>query len=410
MIGAWSGLLLVVLGAVLAAPALVAVGIIVGLVWVARSPWARFELRGLTYERRLSAGRAVVGETIGLDLVVHNPKLLPVPWLEVEDFVSVEARVDGRELERSELPGFAILRTTWTVGPFERVTRRLRIVADRRGLYQLDATRLQVADLFAQRSEAREETGPRLHYRVVPRSLSVRAAVPVSLLPGATRTRRGLFEDPALFAGVRPYQPGDPLRRVHWKATARLHRPVSRRLDPAHAAELVIACDAQTVPGPFWLRHYDDDLVESLYTTAMSLARELVDSGVACGLAANGYGTLRQRSLYLPPSAASAQVVRIADELAALSRSASRPFAGLLAELGRRTPPATAVLALSARDPADFLPVLRRLAAMGRPVRLVALGPDAAVAVASARAAGIAAQRAVLEPDWRTADALALAD
>jgi len=30
-----------------------------------------------------------------------------------------------------------------------------------------------------------------------------------------------LFEDPTRISGVRPYELGDPLNRVHWRATAR---------------------------------------------------------------------------------------------------------------------------------------------------------------------------------------------
>src|SRR5205823_13735098 len=68
---------------------------------------------------------------------------------------------------------------------------------------------------------------------------------------------------------------------------------------------------------------------------------------------------------------------RLADELAALSRWASLPFATLLDELGRRLPPSTSILALTAEAQNDVLPVLRRMMAGGRQVRLMALGPDA---------------------------------
>lgn len=407
MIGGGIALLLIVIGALLGAPGLIAVGVIVVLVWVLRTLWTRFGLRRLTYERRIDATRAAVGDEIGLELTVRNRKLLPLPWLGVDDQVTAQATVGGHPLEASDVPGYANLRTTWTVGWFERATRRLRIVADRRGVYQFRGARLRVADLFA-REFAMEERAAPLRYRVVPRSVPVRAGAPLSQLPGSARVRRGLFEDPALFAGVRPYHPGDPLRRIHWKATARLRRPVSRRYDPGHERELIIALDAQTLPGAFWVMHYDDDLVEGLCTAAMSMARGLIGAGVACGMAANGYAIGPRRSVYLAPSASPAQVERIADELAALSRWASLPFAKLLDGLGQRSAPATTIVALSSRSPEEFLPVMRRLAATGRPVRLAAFGPEAPAAAARARAAGLPADVARLNPDWRTADALEL--
>ncbi len=221
MIGLGAGLVLVVVGAIFHAPGLVAVGVIVALVWLLRSLWTRFGLRNVTYERKLGATRALVGEEISLELTVRNRKLLPLPWLQVEDFVSEGMTVSGRDLEPSDQPGYGILRTTWTLGWFQRATRRLDIVAARRGIYDFSAAHLRVADLFAPDSVESEQRD-KLVYRVVPRHVPVRASAPLSDLPGATKVPRGLFEEPALFAGVRPYQPGDALRRIHWKASARL--------------------------------------------------------------------------------------------------------------------------------------------------------------------------------------------
>ena len=409
MIGLGAGLVLIVFGAFLRAPGLIAVGVIVDLVWLLRTLWTRYGLRGVSYERKLGATRALVGEEIPLELIVRNRKILPLPWLEVEDFVSEGAYFVDRPLEPSDQPGFAILRTTWTLGWFQRVTRRVQIVAERRGIYEFSTVRIRVADLFAP-DKVEAEHVDKLRYRIVPRYVPVRAAAPLSQLPGSTRVRRGLFEDPALFAGVRPYQPGDPLRRIHWKATARLQRPVSRRYDPVHERDVVIALDAQTLSGPFWMMHFDDDLVEGLCVAAMSMARSFIVSGIACGLSVNAYTQESiSRSVYIGPSSANTQLERIADQLADISRWPSLPFATLLHGLGRRIPPTTSVIALTALDQDDVVHVLRRLRGSGRQVQLAALGRNSASAVARARALGVPATVARLEPDWRSADALEMA-
>lgn len=406
MIGLGAGVVLIVFGAFLRAPGLIAVGVIVDIVWLLRTLWTRFGLRGVTYERKLGATRALVGEEIPIELTVRNRKWLPLPWLEVEDFVSEGAHFADRPLEPSDQPGFGILRTTWTLGWFQRVTRRFHVVAERRGIYDFTTVRLRVADLFAPDKVDLEHVD-KLTYRIVPRYVPVRASAPLSRLPGSTRVLRGLFEEPALFAGVRPYQPGDPLRRVHWKATARLGRPVSRRYDPVHERDVVIALDAQTLSGAFWMMHYDDDLVEGLCVTAMSLARAFIGSGVACGLAVNAYSQQSiSRSVYIAPSAANAQIGQIADQLADISRWPSLPFATLLHGIGRRIPPTTSIVALTALDSHDVTYILRRMAGSGRNVQLAALGRNSADAVARARALGVPATTARLEPDWRSADAL----
>ncbi len=407
MIGAAGGLGLIVLGSLLFSPALIGVGAIVELVWLLRSLWTRYGLRGVSYERRLDRTRATIGEEIGLELVVRNRKLLPLPWLSVDDLVTSGASVVGRDFEPSVLPGFVALRTTWTLGWFERVTRRLRIEADRRGVYDFREAHLQVADLFGREKDVEERPLP-LRYRVVPRHVPVTGLDVLSAIPGPALAKGGLFEEPTLFAGVRPYQAGDPRRRIHWKATARLGQPVSRRFDPGHDRELLIALDVQTVSGPFWLMQYEDELSEGLCTAAMSLARSLIADGFACGLAANGYSAVPGRGVFLAPGGAPAQVARIADELAGLSRWPSMPFANLLDRLGRRVPRSTAILALTSRPAREVLPVLRRLQRTGRRVRLAGLGPHGPQGLTDARTMGITAAVVRLAPDWRTARALEL--
>jgi uncharacterized protein (DUF58 family) len=397
--------LLLLTGVLLEAAALVSVGVLLGLVALLRTLWSRYGLRSLGYERRLSAPRVPWGERLELDLVVRNAKVLPLPRLRIDDVVSRDAHLEGVELVPSADSGFAELRQAWSIGWFERVTRRIQVIGSRRGRFRITRARLEVSDLFGDAS-AVEERSLVTTWRVVPRSVPVRTAGTDTPSTREARAPRGLVEEPSLFAGVRPYQPGDPVRRIHWKATARVGRPVTRRFDPAREREVVIAVDLQTVPGASWRLAWDDDLVEGLCVAALSLARSLVADGVAVGLAANAYSDRPQRSVYVPPAATPAQLATIADYLADLSPYPSMPFERLLAGVARRAPLGCAVLALSGRDPATFLPVLRRLGAQGYRAGHAALGPEATRWRARARAHGVPSTAYRLRPDWRTADAL----
>ena len=44
------------------------------------------------------------------------------------------------------------------------------------------------------------------------------------------------LEDPIRIAGARDYRPGDPLKRMHWKATARTGELQVRLVDPSTTA------------------------------------------------------------------------------------------------------------------------------------------------------------------------------
>src|SRR5579883_3103307 len=47
--------------------------------------WYRFCFTGIVYRRQVSERQVFFGETITLRLSIENHKLLPLPWLEVED-------------------------------------------------------------------------------------------------------------------------------------------------------------------------------------------------------------------------------------------------------------------------------------------------------------------------------------
>ena len=336
--GAVLALLLIVVGALLGSGGLVLAGVLTALVIAVQSVWSRFGLRSLEYERHLSATRVPWGERVELDLVVRNAKALPLPWLQIDDLVTHGADIADRHLTESAQRGVDVLRGTWSVGWFERVTRRFQIVGSRRGTYRFTAAELRVADLFA-RTTRSEERPLRTTYRVIPRIVSVRSALAQSPSVGATRAAKGLFEEPSLFAGVRPYQPGDPLRRIHWKATARVGRPVSRRYDPGREREVLIALDMQTMSEAWWMLNWDDAVVEGLCIAALSLARSFLLDGTAVGLAVNAFSDRPQRTVYLPPQRRARPGRGPSPTCWRMSAHiASVPFEGLLADVTRRAP------------------------------------------------------------------------
>ena len=401
---AYIALIVMVVGALIGAGGLLFAGLLMGMVLALRSVWSRYGLHALEYERRLSAHRVLWGERIGLDLIVRNGKPLPIPWLRIDDTVTHGAEVVGRELTPALQRGFDILRETWSIGWFERVTRHLQIEGTRRGSYRFTSAELRVADLFAS-TQRIEERPIATMFRVVPRIVSVRSPLTNSPV-GSVKATKGLYEEPSLFAGVRPYQAGDQLRRIHWKATARLGVPVTRRYDPAREREVLIAVDMQTMPGAAWMLNWDDDLVEGLCVASLSLARTFIGDGIAVGLAVNAFSDRPQRTVFVPPSAAAGQLAAMADLLADVSPYVSVGFDRLLADVARRAPLGCSVMALSSRDPVEFAATLRRLRAQGYAVTVAAFGPDADRWTARARSLGLSSAGYQLDPDWRTADAL----
>ena len=410
--GGWVALaaLMVAIGALAEAPGLLLIAAITLGYGTLTRIWTRYGAGRVEYQRHLGSTRAVAGDTVALDISIWNRKRLPLPWIAADDPITDGIVVSERPImERdNEHIDRRVLRNAWALAWYERVVRHFHLEARRRGVYEFGPVRIQVRDILGRHAGSGEIAGEDTLV-VSPRSVRLalrgRDAAPI----GERRARQSLFADPALFGGVRPFQPGDSIRRVHWRATARLGSPVSRRFEPARGRVVMIALDVQTLPGPHWEMTYDDGAFESLCVAAVSLARQLLDEGASCGIAAAGFTGTMQRVAYLPPQAAHGQLARIAGLLARTGPVSSGPYPALLTWLTRRVPPGCVVLTLSVRDPRSYLPAMQRLARSGYPVEHVALGADGPGHAAAARRAGIRARSASLDPNWEEADALVLA-
>jgi uncharacterized protein (DUF58 family) len=401
------GIGLVLAGSIVASPLVVLLGLVAFVFEAVRLVWRRRGLTAVVYSRRLGRDRAVVGDTLPLDITIWNRKRLPLAWIRAEDAFTKGISVRERRLAITEDSGLA-LENAWTLAPFERVVRHFHLQADRRGIHAVGPVRLSVGDIFAG-DAAQEDVSGAARLVVRPRSVPVVGLVPPARWGGTERARRGLIEHPALYAGVRDYQPGDPLRHLHHRASARLGHPVTKRFEPARERDLLIAFDIQTLDGPTWQPAYDDDLVETLCVAAASLARHLREEGAAVGLAVAGYAGGPRPVAVLAPSEAAEQVPRIFDVLARLSPFPSAPFESLIAGLPRHLRRGTDVVVLTSRHPQPYLAALRRMRRLGFGVRVFALGPRATDAVAAARAVGLEGRVLRLEGSWADATGLLVA-
>jgi uncharacterized protein (DUF58 family) len=399
-------ILLLLAGVVTVVPVAIILAIVILLLEIVRGIWAANGLRGLRYRRTLARHRMTWGEEIPTTVEVWNRKGLPLAWLTAADAASFGVTVRERTLAIGD-DGGPVLRNAWTLAPFERVTRHFHLGATRRGSYEVGPVDLAVGDLFARRAavERRMDVD---RFLVRPRAVATDVLQRRDRWGGVDRALAGLSEDPSRFAGVREYAPGDPVRRVHARASARLGRPVVKVFEPSRDREVLIALDVKTHAGPMWAPTPDDDLVESLFVVAASLARSLAAERASFGLAAAGYHGSESRFAIVAPSESPGQLERVLDLLARLSAHPSAAFDRLLATIARTIRPGTTIVVITARDPSPDLPHLRRLERAGCPVVVVACGPNREADAARARSAGLAARVARLDGPWQTTEHLSI--
>jgi uncharacterized protein (DUF58 family) len=247
--------------------------------------WYRYALRDLLIQQRLDQKRAFFGDTITLSLRIENQKLLPLPWLEVEDEMPMQLPLLTGRARASYKPNRVELTSSFSLWAFQRVTRRYRVKCAGRGVYTFGPALVRSGDPFGwlvreERAEARTAI---LVYPLV-------APIEAFGLPprhpfGERITPRRLLEDPLRVAGVREYVLGDDPRRIHWKATARAGSLRSKIYEPSSQHRLLILLDINTYPEP-WMG-LDADIQELMISATASLAMWALDEGYSVGLLAN---------------------------------------------------------------------------------------------------------------------------
>ncbi|MCX7597545.1 MAG: DUF58 domain-containing protein [Armatimonadetes bacterium] len=170
----------------------------------------------LVVERNCDRREAQIGEQVQVRVRLRNAGLLPLAWVLAEDLIVPELSVSGARGALTWLP------------PGGELVLDYRVACRRRGYFRLGPVLAETGDYFGllRRFMARP---PVAYLTVYPRLVPVgRTLVPTSRPLGEVRVARAVVEDPGRPAGVREYLRGDPLRRIHWKATAHTGRLHSR--------------------------------------------------------------------------------------------------------------------------------------------------------------------------------------
>src|SRR5581483_3951428 len=138
-----------------------------------------------------------------------------------------------------------------------------------RGYYQLGPLVMESGDLFGLHRRYRAAADPHfllVYPRIVPlEGYDIESRRPI----GDVRLVHRLYEDPTRIAGVREYQAGDALNRVHWGATARTGKLHSKVYEPSTLAGATLMLDFHKASYPRRGEPYRSELG---VTAAVSLA------------------------------------------------------------------------------------------------------------------------------------------
>ncbi len=276
------GALLLLLAALLLESSLLAYAMYVLLALLLLSRWlARSWIGSLSATRTCKQVTAEIGERVPVEVTITNTGGLPVPWLLVEDLLPQYAldkrfpriKIKGKRLQIAMLRSGAMLEMKY------------QIECRMRGYFQIGPLTLESGDLFGLHRRFRVLTEPTfllVYPRIVPLlGYDIASRRPI----GDVRLTHRLYEDPTRIAGVRPYETGDPLNRVHWRATARTGALHSKIHEPSTLSGATVLLDFHQAG---YHQQGEPFRSELAVTTAVSLANAVYEMGQQIGLATNG--------------------------------------------------------------------------------------------------------------------------
>jgi len=186
-------------------------------------------LRGIAVRRRLP--REIFAETpcsVGLE-ISNRQQRVPAFAVLVEDRLT-----EGDAAQRAAGRGFAL-----RVGPGETELRAYRCVPSQRGEIRFDGFQVSTRFPFGLFSKALTLESPQT-------SLVYPTLEPLSIPPsfGAAReTGEGIAGEHGtgpVVSGLRHYEPGDPARRIHWRASLRRDELLVRKVESEQPAEVEV--------------------------------------------------------------------------------------------------------------------------------------------------------------------------
>ena len=359
-----------------------------GLAWL----WDRWSLARLSYERELSHPRSFPGDEVELIIRIANRKPLPLAMLDVRDVIPAGLEVVGYDL-KLDREGRQMLHRSTSMRWYERLTWRYRVRCLARGAYRFGPAQLESGDPFGFYRTFREfpqRTSLVVYPRLLPlEELGLPARHPI----GDLRMRQ-LIRDPLRTIGIRDYHPEDPIKDVHWSATARTGTLQTRIYESTTALDLAIFLDLDTFER-YW-EGIDEDQVERLISAAATVASAGLADGYAVGLYVNGAPAEFEQLVRLPPGRSPAQLERIMETLARLTPYSITPMARMLYVGVGNLPWGATLLLISSVAPSATRAVLMRQREHGRNVVWLYLGEDEAPVVP-----GVLVRHAPPRSDWR---------
>ncbi len=191
--------------------------------------WTRLSLFGIRVERSARSARANVGDVFEERYEVTNNTYFLRPWIEIHNETTLPASAGSRLLTMMR----AKQKRSYTA----------RTWLSQRGKFTLGPTVLKAGDPFGLFSVSKKLSENNALV-VLPMIFDIpNFLVPAGLLTGGQVIRKKAIDITPHASGVREYVNGDPMKRIHWRTTARRGQLMVKEFEQDPQSEIWLFLD-----------------------------------------------------------------------------------------------------------------------------------------------------------------------
>jgi len=312
--------------------------------------------------RKTRETRQQVGQYFIERYEIVNRKKQPVLWAKVNDLSNISSKNTNKIV-------------AWIPGLSSREYIR-RTILEKRGIFTLGPTTFSVGDPFGFFEK-------KLYFDsiekivILPRYQKLNYfPEPTGYLSGGVARKTRNTEVSPYAVSVRDYYPGDPLRRIDWKTTARIEKLMVKEFeeDPQSTVWVFLDSDIKYVFENYSKNQSTNDKYFSWSKIAteepkwfpnsfehqISLAASICDYYIAnnrfVGFYANG-----QKPISISPEGGVRQLDKILEMLASLNPSKEQGVTELLLSQGNKLGTASTLIVISSSNSPDLVESLKRL-------------------------------------------------
>lgn len=331
----------------------------------------------LNFQRKTKESRQQVGQFLIESYEIENKKNQPILWASVID--------ESNITEKNEKQVVA-----WIPGHGKRIIFK-QIFLRKRGVFSLGPTKVLVGDPFGMFNKSLTFQS---HEKIVilPKYEKIKTFLdpPGSLTGGVARKTRNTEVSPYAIS-VREYYPGDPLRRIDWKTTARLDRLMVKEFEEDPQATVWIFLDGdeevlfnskskendKTIVNDIWSKNKSENLfthgdsLELSISIGASICDYYINDNRSVGFCSNG-----QNIISVAPEAGIRQLDKILELFASLQKSSEFTIQDLILSQSNLIGKGSTLILISSNTSLEFIEAIKRAQKKNLSIILISIDPN----------------------------------